>query len=358
VENAIFEGPHATLTGTLNSYILPGFPDVNIQQTDLQYHIDNNTLFKGWLVEANVTPGINLNGPPWDAMFELRGIIAGSPIYLKCDSWTQPGDYWAWPTLFLLAPNGVVFYELPIFCCYEVIEVIAPVNGTYVIGVDKGEWDPRWDSIYFEIDCTVTSIVSHIVDGFAVTVDTADLDVNANVNLVLNGITGTSLDTGRSMELSWSNISFTNFFAPQITSLNPNGGEDLGPDPITISWTATDENQDELLSFTVEVSNDSGLMWKVISYGTLETSILWDPNDSYYGLIGTDEMLVRVNCTDGRYTISRTSAEVFTVNDISWGGRPHYELWIISGVFSISVIIVMITYFLKQNQKTTKKPRK
>ena len=152
------------------------------------------------------------------------------------------------------------------------------------------------------------------------------------------------------MEVWYTNVTFTNFFEPEITSLDPNGGETEGPDPFTISWTATDENPDETLGFSVEVSNDAVLTWRVLTYGTTLNSIVWDPNNPYYGLEASEEMLVRVNCTDGMFVVSRTSAAVFTVLPDTPTFVPAYEIYVVIGVIVIVAVILVATCLLKRRQ--------
>ncbi|MHA2406315.1 MAG: S8 family serine peptidase, partial [Candidatus Hermodarchaeia archaeon] len=248
VEDAVFEGPHALTTGTFDPYTLPGFPSIRIKQTDLQYRFNNETTFHGRFVEANATPNTNFNGPPWDAMFEWPGIVAGMPLYLELLYETNPRTWWPDLEIFLLAPNGITFVQnLFPFCPCKIIEIIAPVNGTYIVGVDYFDdafsplytWFSGWDYISFEVHCTATSIFSHIADGLTVTTDTAELDLNLNLDLVLRGLTGTSLDKGYQMFVVWRNVRFINFFAPTLTLLNPTAGDVRGLGPFAINWTAS-----------------------------------------------------------------------------------------------------------------------
>jgi hypothetical protein len=366
VEDAIFEGPHAMVTGTLNPYTLPGFPSISIKQTDLQFRFANETIFHGWFVESNATRGTNLYGPPWDAMFELSGIVAGMPLSLDLRWHSSPHSGGADLDLFLLAPNGDLFAGIQAFGNYEFIGIFAPVNGTYIIGVDYyGDywfhyWDPQRDFIYYEIQCTATAIHSHIGEGLTVTADTADLDLNLNLDLVLRGITGTSLDMGRGfwfpLNLQWRNVRFINFFAPTLTLLNPTAGDLRGPGPFAINWTASDMNLDETLSFQVEMSNNGGVNWSLIVAETTESSTTWDPT-GFHGMLGSDMMMVRVTVTDGMYTVTKTSG-VFTVLTPTHLPPPPPNPYLIIGAALIIVEIVVIIYLVKRRQTTSKKTSK
>jgi hypothetical protein len=192
------------------------------------------------------------------------------------------------------------------------------------------------------------------MDGDSASLDTSITYRNAHYDMKAQFITGTSLDWGlASGFISWKiipNVSVSNFFPPSIDSLDPNGGEVLGPEPFIISWTATDPNtaagdspsQGEVLSFSVEVTNDAGFSWRTITYGTTQNYIVYDPHSLGYGLDGSDMWLVRLNCTDGMWTVSRTSAATFTVLELDGISRPPYELYVIIGGLAIIMCLVLV----------------
>jgi hypothetical protein len=110
---------------------------------------------------------------------------------------------------------------------------------------------------------------------------------------------------------TFENVYIGNFFIPHIRILSPNGNENwTGIHNIT--WTASDFNSDDVLSFDIFISSDGG-----ISFDTLTTSISttwyqWDTT----GLDRLDTYIVKVRATDGIYFSSDSSDANFTAGDV------------------------------------------
>ena len=368
-ENSTWFGPHVEFQANWSPLVLPEFPTIEIRQTridllavttDYDYGTITGPVIGGW------NPDLN---PREDyAYFDVLG---GMTVQLSVEfgTWTagegsslthtaaDDCDIFVWaPGVAHTYANSLTGATTASAANPEVGEFVAPVSGTYTVGIDyySGVVPMGWIS-----DVYAYASTGVIQDGDTCVMDTYITGTNGAYDVMASFITGTSLDSDPSFGSSRivSNVTFTNFFAPTIDSLTPNGGESLGPDPFTISWTASDPNVDvgdEVLGFSVEVSNDSGTTWKVITFGTTLTSIVWDPTSSYYGLAGTDQMLVRVNCTDGRYTASRTSAAVFTVITPTPVPRPPYEMYVVIGVAVIVIVILLVTCLLKRRQTAAK----
>lgn len=97
-----------------------------------------------------------------------------------------------------------------------------------------------------------------------------------------------------------------NLPAVQITS--PNGGEEFGEDPITVSWIASDEDGDPL-TFNVEYSADNGESWEPVALFLTDTQVNIDP----VNLPASDMGLFRVSASDGIRTASDTSDGFFYI---------------------------------------------
>jgi hypothetical protein len=98
--------------------------------------------------------------------------------------------------------------------------------------------------------------------------------------------------------------------APTVTVLSPNGGETID-DPLTISWTATDADDDEL-RYTVQYSPDDGRTWRVIAvnWGATEIEV---SGEDLFAHPGSSQARVRVTTTDGVNTGQDTSDGAFTL---------------------------------------------
>ncbi len=362
-------GPRITLECNWSDLIIPEFPTIEIRQTRIEllsevFHLGYGTIVEpvlaGWYPDVNPREG-----------YDYVDLLAGQAVELSVEFGTwdgEPGlgtsithagdiDVFVWaPGVAHTYANSLTGGQTTTGANPEEGTFTAPASGTYTIGLDyyDGPVPMAWKTdVYAYQAIPVTN------DGQAASMDTWNyITSNARYGVRAVLITGTTLDwdTGFSA-VSISNVSFTNFFAPVISSIEPNGGETVGPNPFSINWTATDQNValgDEVLGFSVEVSNDSGLTWKVITYGTTLNSLVWDPSNPYYGLPAGDQFLVRVNCTDGMYTVSRTSAATFTVLGLPPTYTPPYEIYVVIGVVVIVIVILLVTCLLKRRQTVAK----
>jgi hypothetical protein len=192
-------------------------------------------------------------------------------------------------------------------------------------------------------------------DGLSAEIDTSVTDTNAAYTIRAVLITGTLLDADADFaRYEVRNVTVTNFFMPTVQVTYPNGGEVVGPGPVNITWTASDQNTDETLGFSVEVSNDTGTTWKVVVYGTTLQQATWDPQSPFYGLPAGDQFLVRINCTDGRYVVFDESDAVFTLQTPVAPVYLPLELITVVAVAVIVIVILVITCILKRRQSAAK----
>ncbi|MFX0168735.1 MAG: S8 family serine peptidase [Candidatus Hodarchaeota archaeon] len=369
-DDSVWEHPHVTLSATWDSLLLPEFPTIYIRQTELEilriyrqthygtiqepvlagWHPDHNPreaydyafLQEGDVVQLSVEFGTWSDG-------EGSTLIHG--VWDDCDIFVwQPGVDQTWA-------NSLVSHWShgnP-----EVGSFVAPVTGNYTIGIDyySGVVPMGW---YSEI--YAWRPFDHISEGQTTTFDTASIDLNQVCDVRTTFLTGTSLDFGQTIGFTNDrhirNVTIKNFFPPVFTVLEPDGGEILGPEPFRINWTVTDENVDygdESLHFSVELSNDAGFSWKVIEPNTTQTSLLYEGQDGILGITPTDMCLVRVNASDGMYTVSRTSSSVFTIL-LRIGGPPlPWELlMLITGlVFTSAFIVVLVVLIIHLQRKSS-----
>ena len=104
-----------------------------------------------------------------------------------------------------------------------------------------------------------------------------------------------------------------------VTSISPDGGEAIA-DELTVSWTASDADGDDLL-YTVQVSCDNGVSWHALVSGIGETVITVDASL----LPGADNAcLVKVIASDGLNSGSRQSAAPFSMPDRTPGAFIYF----------------------------------
>jgi hypothetical protein len=96
--------------------------------------------------------------------------------------------------------------------------------------------------------------------------------------------------------------------APVVTITSPNGGENLTGSIATITWSATDADNDSL-AFVVQYTTDDGLSWETIAVDFTETKL--DLDLSFVS--NTDTGRIRVLASDGFHTSQDESDGVFVV---------------------------------------------
>jgi hypothetical protein len=95
---------------------------------------------------------------------------------------------------------------------------------------------------------------------------------------------------------------------PTVTVQSPNGGEILVGDAITVSWSASDPD-DDLLNFNVQYSSDNGATWTMVATNITGTSTVLAASD----IASAAQGRFRVWVSDGIHTANDASDAPFTV---------------------------------------------
>jgi hypothetical protein len=370
VSHSSWNGPQVTFEATFGQLAIPGFPSVQVRQTRLELlsGVDVNEF---GTIDEPLFPGWFNDNPALIEAWVYADLLAGQEVNFQVEfgDWTgTPGlgtalshqgdcDIFVWaPETPMTYGNSLTGPSTASGANPEIGTFIAPISGTYAIGIDYYDGDTPMGWI-----CTLAARQSagFTETGLTATVDTSFTSTNARYDVRALAITGTSLDFDPSLTgILVENVTITNFFPPTLTLTAPNVGDEFNwLNPVTISWTATDPNVatgEELLGFSVEVSNDTGATWKTVIFGTTQTSATWEPSSPFYGLPPGEDFLVRVNCTDGMYTVSETMTGTFKVVYEPLPPPPPYELITIIVVVVIVIIILLVTCLLKRRQTAAK----
>jgi len=130
-----------------------------------------------------------------------------------------------------------------------------------------------------------------------------------NATCIINATTW--LTNGTVFFKTFENVYIGNFFVPIISVISPNGNEKwTGINNIT--WTASDNNEADLLRYDVLLSSDNGTIFVTLASSITTTWFEWDCS----ALDKLDTYLVEVRVTDGIYFSSDRSDSPFTAGEI------------------------------------------
>lgn len=102
-----------------------------------------------------------------------------------------------------------------------------------------------------------------------------------------------------------------NFFVPHLELEQPNGGE-VWTGANNVTWTASDNNLEENLTFEVLLSSDGGKTFQLLGAGLNRTWFEWNCT----GFLNLTTYKIQVRATDGIYIVSDQSDSTFTAGDI------------------------------------------
>lgn len=121
---------------------------------------------------------------------------------------------------------------------------------------------------------------------------------------------------------------------PTVTVTSPNGGETVGGDGLTVSWTASDPDGDPLFA-NIQYSPDGGASWVMLAQNVTGTSAVISTTNTP----GGDAALVRVWVSDGLHSASDASDATFTIPNRA----PTLE--ITSPVTGTTAVLAETVYF-------------
>ncbi len=298
-EHDILVGDHVTVNGSWAMPSVDAVPEYSISQTNLQFasgvyfeHTQDVLVPPYWADVFSMYP----IDPDLFSWMYVDGIKEGDEVRIEvsftnadCDVmvWWADTDSSEWAYSNNLVGNQMATSRNP-----EVGSFVAERSGTIAVGsFDYSVDDGLWTLVVDTRDFVETS-----AENDWLTFDTASFGKNTTRDVILVGRN----DAGMQFETQWLNITFRNFFAPDVTVVSPNGGETL-VGAYTISWAASSLNIDHQFTHDVYISNDYGLTFQLYARGLGTTSYDWDTSiwqemDSYMvqirthdrGMIGED----------------------------------------------------------------------
>ncbi|MFX1483849.1 MAG: hypothetical protein ACFFCP_11760 [Promethearchaeota archaeon] len=205
--------------------------------------------------------------------------------------------------------------EIPLVYLYYTTRTLltdTPVNSGDIIAGDhvtlKSSWQPVVTNSRLEVHAPAIPATLSLEENQSILeIDTRYLGNNATCSIIAS----TRLTNGTILSKEFTNVYIGNFFAPKVTVISPNGGEDWQT-PHNITWSASDVNADDTLLFDVLYSDDAGASFNMLVKSTTQSWFEWDCS----GLNQGDTYLVEVRATDGIYFSSDRSDATFSAGSI------------------------------------------
>jgi hypothetical protein len=170
----------------------------------------------------------------------------------------------------------------------------------------KAEWfhvkDINWTRLVVNASA-IPAIIEKETQTNKAELDTRTLGNNATC--VINVTAG--LMNGSILTVIFHDVFFGNFFKPNIVVLSPNGGE-VWTGVENITWQAWDLNEEEDLTYEVQLYSDSEQSTQLLSSKLTQTWLEWD----FSNLVNLSTYKVIVHATDGIYTSTDFSDDFFT----------------------------------------------
>jgi hypothetical protein len=104
--------------------------------------------------------------------------------------------------------------------------------------------------------------------GKTFTMDSYDLLANGTFSVLVGSDTGSNIRY--SMEMK--DIFLGNFFAPDLTV---NSAVSLGSNLYNFTWSASDQNEDDSLFYSIGISSDGGATFQLVASNLTETFFVW-----------------------------------------------------------------------------------
>jgi len=174
--------------------------------------------------------------------------------------------------------------------------------------------EPLLDKSRLEVFApAIPATLTEELDANTTEIDTRYLGNNATCTINATAW----LTNGTIFFQAFEDVYIGNFFVPIITVTSPNGNETwTGINNIT--WTASDVNEADLLSYDVLLSSDNGMTFEILESSITTKWFEWN----CAALDKLDTYLIEVRVTDGIYFSSDRSDSTFTAGEIVHSTTP------------------------------------
>ena len=371
-------GDHVVISNVWTLDSPTNLPEYNITSTMLSflsglYYENTGTLTDPQGVDDWPVP-INGDNFHWET---VDGINGGDTVYVEFQSVADPSfDVYEWEdantdgevqidelvgTAFISVDNGGGGVT-------ESGSFVAPNDMSIAIRIFTWAW--AWhagDEYTIIVDTRVSIDVNSLTE--TVLYDTYDLERNAEMTVQYTAWTNTDVY----FVYLLGDVTFENFFAPEVTITAPEAG-DVSTGDVVITWTVTDDNADDEHFFEVLLSADGGDTFQLLAKNVTGPTYTWD--SSGFLIKSTYVIMVRVFDNDAvenptaiateAYWPGMTDSDVsgeFTAGDVEPTttepptttpppgifDNPEMLLWIgLIGGIGIGVVVILILFLVKK----------
>lgn len=269
----VLNGDHVTLNITFSDLNIANFPEFEIQTTTL-------TLYSGVFTQMtgdHVIPSASYNpfaGPIDTSQFAWQyvdGIVEGDEVWIEVDFSNGDTDIMVWwadtDNTTWYYHNNLIADQMATGAHPEVGTFVADRGGRLAIGIF--DYDLQVGTYTATVDSRVSVIA--VSPGRTITYDTYLLGANTTRDIQVVAVT----KDGTEYTGDWDDVTFNNYFAPDVTVISPNGGE-VWTGIEMISWSTISLNADADITYEISISSDAGLSYMLFASGATTPSLSWD----------------------------------------------------------------------------------
>ncbi len=315
-DNDVIDGDHIVVNVTFSPVGASNFPESEINTVKLE--LLSGILYQnsGTIVEPDAAYDpfsgyIDLTQLSWEF---VDGIMKDDIVQITVDFTNGDSDIMVWwadtDNTTWSYSNNLVGSKMATAAKPEATSFTADRDGRLAIGIFN--YDRTIGAQYTLTVDTRTGVEVNSA-GRSAWYDTSNLGSSSTRDIIATAYTL----SGSEYSGSWSNITFNNFFAPEVLVTSPNGGE-VWTTSHSITWTTTSQNSDSQPLHDVYVSNDGGVSFMLVASGISDSNLVWNTSDWQY----MDTYLVRVVAVDRGMTDEDRSDAVFTAGGASPPSQP------------------------------------
>ncbi|MHA2355452.1 MAG: hypothetical protein ACXADC_09785 [Candidatus Thorarchaeota archaeon] len=272
-DNDVITGDHVVINGTVTS------TPIGSNVASMLLHIEAMDRIKFNTTEPLVIPNSSYDpytGPINHSQFAwviVKGLARGVKTHLFCDFTNTDVDLFGWPGHLDQIEYSYSNNLLSGGFGHPIVEVFIWEfeNDTLVLGIF--DYDLQPGEFYLEVE-QEAEIVDIASEANWVAYDTYNFLRNITTLVIFEA----TLDLGLTYIYRFENVTFNNFFIPEVEILTPNGGEDWSVGTHRITWNASDLNSDDELWFRIRISQDGGYFWYLLGSGFFN----WDGGNGWY----------------------------------------------------------------------------